>query len=122
MGWQQQRERAKQFQQQTDAALANDILQDSLLSRAKLFRRRSYECIPDANCTPPDIGTEVRIIDMHDRIEVYADNRPVGQVDPTQAELMREQEQFAERHGRSVLGRVTKVSKLSNRFSVEVTD
>jgi hypothetical protein len=122
MGWQQQRERAKQFQQQTDAALANDILQDTLFSRTKVVRRRSYVCIPEANCSPPDVGTEVRIIDMQDRIDVYSGNRPVGHVHPSQADLMREHEQLAERKGRSVRGRVTKVSKLIDRFSIEVTN
>jgi hypothetical protein len=34
-----------------------------------------------------------------DRIDIYADNQPVGQVVPTQAGLMREQERFAERQG-----------------------
>ena len=120
MGWQQQRERAKQFQQQTDAALANDIQQDNLLSRIKVIRRRSYACIGEADCDPPAVGTEVCIIDMHDRIDVYVDNRPVGQV--VQTQLMREQEQFAERRGRSVRGSVTRLSKLAGHFSVEVTD
>lgn len=122
MGWQQQRERAKQFQQQTDAALANDILQDNLLSRTNVVRRRSYACITEPDSNAPDVGTQVRIIDMRDRIDIYADNQPVGQVVPAQAELMREQERFAERKGRSVFGSVTKVSKVTNGFSVEVTD
>jgi len=122
MGWQQQRERAKQFQQQTDAALANDIMQDSLLSRAKVVRRQSYGCVPEASTAPPEVGTEVHIIDMHDRIDIYASNQPVGQVDPAQAQLMREQQRFADRKGRSVRGRVAKISKLTNGFSVDVTD
>jgi hypothetical protein len=122
MGWQQQRERAKQFQQQTDAALANDILQDNLLSRTRVVRRRSYACICEPNTTAPGVGTEVRIIDMRDRIDIYEANRAVGQVVPAQTELMRRQEHFAERQGRSVFGRVTKVSKVANGFSVEVTD
>lgn len=122
MGWQQQRERAKQFQQQTDTALANDILQDSLLSRTKVVRRRSYACVTEPNCAAPDVGTTVRIIDMRDRIDIYAGNQPVGQVVPAQAKLMREQERFAERQGRSVIGCVSKVSKLTNGFSVEVND
>ena len=122
MGWQQLRERAKQFQQQSDAALKNDILQDSLFSQTNVVRRRSYECFQEDDNPPPAIGIEVRIIDMHDRIDVYANNRPIGQVNPAQVEAMREQERFVERRGRSVSGRVTKVSKLKNRFSVEVVD
>lgn len=122
MGWHEQRERAKQFKQQIDGALPNDILQDSLLSKIPVVRRQSYGCVPEANGAPPDVGTPVRIIDMHDRIDIYADNQPVGQVDPAQAELMRQQQRFAERHGRSVRGRVAKVSKLTKGFSVDVTD
>ena len=122
MGWQQMRERAKQYQQQTDGALANDILLDTLFSKSPVVRRQSYECLPDPSSSPPDVGTEVRIIDMNDRIDIYAKNQPIGEVDPTQAELMREQQRFAERKGRSVRGRVAKVSKLNNGFSVDVTD
>lgn len=122
MGWQQQRERAKQFEQQTDAALADDIFQDTLLSRAKVVRRQSYGCVPEASTTLPEVGTEVRIIDMQDRIDIYADNQPIGLVDPAQMQLMREQQRFADRKGRSVRGRVAKVSKVGNGFSVDVTD
>ena len=81
MGWRELRARAKQFQQQTDAALANDIKQDTLLSRAKVTRRRSYDCVSETNSSPPSVGMEVRLIDMHDRIDVYVNNQPVGQVD-----------------------------------------
>ncbi len=122
MGWQEQRERAKQFHQQTDAALANDILQDSLLSRAKVVRRRSYACVSETNASPPSVGTEVRIIDMHDRIDVYVNNQPVGQVEPAQAERMRKQQRFGDRNGRSVSGHIAKLSKVTNGFSVEVSD
>lgn len=122
MGWQEQRERAKQFQQQTDAALANDILQDNLLSRAKVVRRRTYPCVCETNGIPPSIGMEVRIIDMHDRIDVYVNNQPVGQVEPDQAERMRKQQRFAERNGRSVRGHIFKVSKVADGFSVLVSD
>ena len=121
MGWQQMRERAKQYQQQTDDALANDILQDSLFSKSPVVRRQSYGCVPEGS-TPPDVGTEVRIIDMHDRIDIYAKNQPIGQVESTQAQLMREQQRFADRKSRSVRGLVTKLSKLNNGFSVDVTD
>jgi hypothetical protein len=122
MGWQELRERAKQFQQQTDAALANDIKQDTLLSRAKVSRRRSYACVSEISSGPPSVGGEVRLIDMHDRIDVYVNNRPIGQVDPTQAERMRKQQRFADRQGRSVLGRIAKVSSVTNGFSVTVAD
>lgn len=122
MGWQELRARAKQFQQQTDAALANDIMQDTLLSRAKVTRRRTYTCVPETNSSPPSVGMEVRLIDMHDRIDVYVNNQPVGQVEPGQAERMRKQQRFAERHGRSVRGHIAKVSKVDNGFSVTVAD
>ncbi len=121
MGWQELRARAKQFQQQTDAALANDIMQDTLLSRAKVTRRRSYTCVSETN-SPPSVVMEVRLIDMHDRIDVYVNNQPVGQVDPSQADRMRKQQRFADRQGRSVLGRIAKVSKVTNGFSVTVVN
>jgi hypothetical protein len=122
MGWQEQRERAKQFKQQTDAALTDDIKQDTLLSRASVTRRQSYACVSETNCGPPSVGGEVRLIDMHDRIDVYVNNRPVGQIDPAQAERMRKQQRFADREGRSVLGRIAKVSNVTNGFSVIVAD
>ena len=122
MGWQELRARAKQFQQQTDAALANDIKQDTLLSQAKVNRRRSYTCVSETNNSPPSVGMEVRLIDMRDRIDVYVNNEPVGQVDPSQADRMRKQQRFADRQGRSVIGRIAKVSKVTNGFSVTVAD
>jgi hypothetical protein len=121
MGWLQQRERAKQHQQQMDAALTQVML-PNLFSGTKVVRRRSYACIFSIDEARPDLGTEVRIIDMHDQIDVYVGNTPIGYVDPAQVQLMREQEHFAERHGRSICGRITKVSKLANGFSIEVTD
>jgi len=121
MGWQEQRERAKQFRQQTDKALANDIKQDTLLSRTRVARHQRYACVCETNGSPPSIGMEVRLIDMHDRIDVYVENQPVGQVEPAQAERMRKQQRFADRQGRSVLGCIAKVSKLSNGFSVQVS-
>lgn len=122
MGWLQMRERAKQYGQQTDGALKNDILQDSLFSKSPIIRRQSYGCVSESGSVPPDVGTEVRIIDMHDRIDVYANNKPIGQVDARQAQIMREQQQFAKRNGRSVRGRIAKVSKFTNGFSIDVTD
>ena len=122
MGWQELRARAKQFHQQTDAALTNDIKQDTLLSRAKVTRRRGYTCVSETNSSPPRVGTEVRLIDMHDRIDIYVNTQPVGRVDPAQAEQMRKQHRFADRHGRSVRGHVAKVSKVTNGFSVTVAD
>lgn len=122
MGWQELRQRARQFQQQTDAALANDIKQDNLLSRTKVTRRRDYACVSESSDSPPGVGSEVRIIDMHDRIDVYIDNQPVGQIDPTHADQMRKQHRFADRGGRSVRGHIAKVSKVANGFSVTVSD
>lgn len=122
MGWQEQRERAKQFQQQTDTALTNDILQDNLLSRTKVVRHRRYECVCETKGGPPSIGMEVRIIDMHDRLDVYVKNQPVGHVEPAQAERMRKQQRFADRDGRSVRGHIAKVSQVTNGFSIQVSD
>jgi hypothetical protein len=102
MGWHEMRERAKQYEQQTDGALTNDMLQDSLFSKSKVVRRQRYGCLHETSSPPPDVGTEVRIIDMHDRIDIYAKNQPIGQVDPAQAQLMREQQRFADRKGRPV--------------------
>ena len=122
MGWLELKKRAKQFKQQTDEAMLGDILRDNLKSKMPVTCRHSYECVRDRSAAPIEVGAPVRIIDMQDRLEIYAGVKPIGQVDPGQAEEMREQLGFSARKGRSVRGSIAQVSELTETFTVDVAD
>jgi hypothetical protein len=120
MGWQQQRQRAKQFEQQTDEALATDILNDNLFSNTPVECSYTFECIRDPQEAPIKVGDQVRLIDLKDQIDVYRGTQPVGHVLPSQAELVRERLRLNQRSGRSVQGKVVDVSELTPTFNVSV--
>jgi hypothetical protein len=53
---------------------------------------------------------------------IYAGNKPVGQLDEGQAQLLREQQRPADRKDRSLMGRISHVSELTNTFTVDITE
>ena len=120
MGWQQQKQRAKQFEQQTDEALATDILNDNLFSNTPVECNYTFECIREPQEAPIKVGDQVRLIDLKDQIDVYLGTQPVGHVLPSQAELVRERLRLNQRNGRSVQGKVVDVSELTPTFNVAV--
>jgi hypothetical protein len=120
MGWQQQKKRAKQFEQQTDESLASDILNDNLFSNKPVECHYTFECIREPQEAHIGVGNHVRLIDLKDRIDVYVGTQPVGYVLPNQAELVREQLRLNQRNGRSALGKVVDVSELTPTFTVRV--
>lgn len=122
MGWLQLRERAKQHRQQTKKRLAGDVNQPTVFSNAPVDRSDSYECVHEANDTPVTTGMDVRLIDMNNRIDIYAGNKPVGKLEAEHAQRMRSQQRLAERKGRSVQGRIGNVSKLTNTFTVSINE
>lgn len=121
MGWHELKKRAEQFKQQTDAAMAGDIMQPTLNYNAQVECRHSYECAREDGAPPLDAGTCVRFIDTPHGIDIYKGTKPVGQLHPDQVNLMRQQQRLAETPGKSVLGVVVQVSKLTSTFTVDVT-
>ncbi len=122
MGWHELKKRAEQFKQQMDAEMASRIRQPSLNFDAPVESRHSYECILEDGAPSLEPGAIVRLINTPDGVDAYKGNRPVGQVDPGLVELVRHQQQLTLREGRAVLGRVGRVSQLTNTFTVDVAD
>jgi hypothetical protein len=118
MGWKEEKKRAKEFEQQTDEALATDILNDNLFSNMPVERHYTFECIREPQDAPVKVGDHVRLIDMKDQIEVYVRTQPVGHILPGLTELVREQLRLNQRKGRSVPGKVVDVSELTPSFNV----
>lgn len=122
MGWLLIRKRAKQFEQQTDAAMDGDVLQPTLFSNVPVACSHSYECVPEPGAPSAQVGIPVVIIDAPGRMDIYHGTQPVGQVDPAHAALLRKKHGIAKKPGKSVTGTIVHVSGLTNSFKVDVPE
>src|SRR6266511_2234146 len=118
MGMGEQKRRAKQFEQQSDEALAEGIKQENLFSKTPVECQHTYECIRESEAAPVNAGCPVRLVDMKDRIDVFVGTRPVGHVVTSQTEAMRAQLRLPERKGRAIRGHTVEVSELTPTFTV----
>jgi hypothetical protein len=118
MGWKEEKKLAKQFEQQTDEAVATEVLNDNLFSNMPVERHYTFECIREPQDAPVEVGDLVRLIDMKDQIEVYVRTQSVGYILPSLTELVREKLRLNQRKGRSVTGRVVGVSEITPSFNV----
>jgi len=120
MGMGERKLRAKQFAQQTDKAVAEEVKKSNLFSEKLVESDLTYECIRDPEDTPVNTGDAVKLVDMKDRIDVFVGVRPVGFVITSQAESLRSTLRLADRKGRSIKGHVTDVSEIAPTFVVRV--
>ena len=119
MGWEEERNRAAQFKQQTSAARARRKKQLTLNHNAPVTTRHSYECVPEPGAPMPKAGAKVLFINTPDGIDIYDGNQFIAQVKSEQVAIAREQEGLAKQASQSVEGQVARVAK---NFTVEITD
>jgi hypothetical protein len=118
MGMGQRKARARAYKQQTDKALAEEVLQPGVFSNTAVESQTAIECFREPEDSPLRVNDTVRLIDMRDRIDVHVGITPLGYVIPSLVEGLRARLKLEDRPGRSIQAVVTEVSELTPTFVV----
>jgi hypothetical protein len=121
MGMGEKKERAKNFKQQTDRAVAEEVREAGLFSGGTVSSAVSIECFLDPENTVVTVGTRVRLIDLRNRIDVFVETTSIGYVLPSLVSELREKFGLEDRTSRSIGGQISEISELTPTFIVTIT-
>jgi len=120
MGMGERKLRAKQFTQETDETLDNEVHEPNLFSGIGVESAATYECVREPEDAAVEVGDSVLLIDLKEQIGVFKRMKSIGYVVTSQVETLRVTLNLSERKGRSIAARVTEVSDITPTFVVQV--
>ena len=117
MGVGEQKARAEAFEQKTDKAYDAEIAQAGLFAKS-VETAFIVECMRDPQDVTLDAGTEVRLVDMQNRIDVFVKFESVGYV--IDSESLRAQMGIDQTKARSLQGTIVEISVITPTFMVRL--
>jgi hypothetical protein len=116
----ERKKRAKGFKETTDKSKSEEIDQPGLFSDKVVESDLTCECFRDPEDSAVAVGEKVRLIDMRDRIDVFARLCVIGHVVSSKVDELRHKLRLGSRKGRSIGAVVIEVSDLTATFVVRI--